>query len=139
MIDRRARAGHDQQDFFIGQSGAPSYQKRQQAPGDWDCWTSQGDIVVHGRENLGASDRAVAMWRRLIREGIKAVESGVDPKGVVRERDVVIPTYAHNTVKRVPRAATPEGDRKLLLEFGRDITNKVMYGEVRPTYPLAAE
>ena len=134
LIDRRARAGHDQQDFFVGQSGAPSYQQRQRAPGDWDCWTSQGLIVVHGRENLGASDRGVAMWRRLIREGIKAVEKGADPKGVVREPSVVVPTYAHNTVKQVPRAATVEEDRKLLSEFGRDITDKVMSGEVRPTY-----
>ena len=53
---------------------------------------SQGPIHDRSREFLASSDRGVAMWRKLVFEGIKAVANGGDPHGVVRgsEQDKLI-------------------------------------------------
>ena len=41
-----------------------------------------------------------------------------------------VATYCHNTVMPVPRAATNDADRALALAFGRDITRRVLAGEI---------
>ncbi|MBB3181661.1 aromatic ring-hydroxylating dioxygenase subunit alpha [Variovorax sp. Sphag1AA] len=50
------------------------------------AWVGQGRIADRTRENLGASDRGIAMLRRRLFEDIDAVQSGRDPKGVLRAR-----------------------------------------------------
>jgi 5,5'-dehydrodivanillate O-demethylase oxygenase subunit len=49
------------------------------------AWESQGAIADRSEENLGASDRGVAMYRRLVRDQIAAVRSGKDPLGIIRD------------------------------------------------------
>ncbi|MBO9512536.1 MAG: aromatic ring-hydroxylating dioxygenase subunit alpha [Variovorax sp.] len=49
------------------------------------AWVGQGRIADRTRENLGASDRGIAMLRRQLFEDIEAVQAGRDPKGVLRE------------------------------------------------------
>jgi hypothetical protein len=61
------------------------------------------------------------MFRKGIRAGIQAVRRGLDPKGVVREADQVIPTYTQQTVLRVPPAADPDADRELLRRVARQV------------------
>lgn len=46
---------------------------------------TQGDVTDHTVENLGESDRGVALYRRTLLEQIDAVERGEDPLGVVRD------------------------------------------------------
>lgn len=46
---------------------------------------SQGVIVDRTRETLGTSDRGVAMLRQMLLDGIRAIENGQDPIGVVRD------------------------------------------------------
>ena len=67
------------------------------------------------------------MYRKLIRDGIRAVKSGRDPIGGNRALPVgkVIATYGQDTVVKMPRASTAEADKKLLREIGR----KVAQGE----------
>jgi hypothetical protein len=90
----------------VGQTGEAPYEDRQRAPGDWDAWTSQGPIHHHSRENLATSDRGITLYRRLVRDGIRAVARGEDPQGLLREDgDGPIPTYCHNTVLPVPPGA----------------------------------
>ena len=60
------------------------------------------------------------MYRKLIRDGIRAVKSGKNPLGAYKEKKVV-PTYGQDTVVKVPRATTPEADKKLLREIGRKV------------------
>ena len=48
------------------------------------AWVGQGRIADRTRENLGASDRGIAMLRRQLFEDIEAVQAGRDPKGVLR-------------------------------------------------------
>lgn len=49
------------------------------------AWVGQGKITDRSLENLGASDRGVAMLRRRLFEDIDAVRAGRDPKGVIRD------------------------------------------------------
>lgn len=46
---------------------------------------SQGSITSHSAENLGESDRGVALYRRTLLEQLERVEQGLDPLGVVRD------------------------------------------------------
>ena len=70
--------------MMYGQTPNRPYEERQKVPGDYDAMTSQGAIAPHSLENLGASDRGVSMFRRLLREGIRDVQySGRDPKGLI--------------------------------------------------------
>lgn len=47
------------------------------------AWEMQGPIRDRSIEHLGASDKGVAMWRRLLKENIEKVKRGEDPMGVI--------------------------------------------------------
>jgi 5,5'-dehydrodivanillate O-demethylase len=49
------------------------------------AWETQGPITDRSRENLGVSDAGIALYRRLLREQIKRVQEGKDPKGLIRD------------------------------------------------------
>lgn len=49
------------------------------------AWAGQGRIADRSLENLGASDRGIAMIRRQLFNDIEAVQAGRDPKGVLRD------------------------------------------------------
>ena len=139
-LDRIARAG----DYAIspheaGQTGEPSYEERQRAPADWDAWVSQGSITAHSRERLATTDTGVVMYRKLVRSGIRALKQGRRPKWPPHESQGILPTYAHNTVKRIPPAATPEAERALRLDFGRAFTGRLLAGEFHQPPAQAAE
>jgi 5,5'-dehydrodivanillate O-demethylase len=51
---------------------------------DYRAIVSQGHPVDRTLEKLGTSDRGVTQLRRMIKEGIAAVQAGRDPDGVVR-------------------------------------------------------
>jgi 5,5'-dehydrodivanillate O-demethylase len=46
---------------------------------------SQGRPVDRTVEKLGTTDRGVLMLRKMIRDGIAAVQAGRDPAGVIRD------------------------------------------------------
>ena len=110
----------------VGQTGAPAYEERQRAPGDWDAWVSQGPVTLHSREHLGTTDRGVIMYRKLVRQGIRAVAEGNAPKGLQFEGTGERPTYCNNTVARIPAPADPEADRRLRIAFGREVTKRIL-------------
>lgn len=60
------------------------------------AWAGQGRITDRTQENLGASDRGVAMLRRQLFEDIESVREGRDPKGLIRDpaanHQVVLPS-----------------------------------------------
>jgi 5,5'-dehydrodivanillate O-demethylase len=49
------------------------------------AWVGQGAVADRAQENLGASDRGIAMLRRQLFNDIEAVRNGGDPKGVMRD------------------------------------------------------
>ena len=102
-VDRQSRQGaYVVGSGDVGQTGAPAYEERQRAPGDWDAWVSQGPVTLHSREHLGTTDRGVIMYRKLVRQGIRAVAEGNAPKGLRFEGTGERPTYCNNTVARIP-------------------------------------
>jgi 5,5'-dehydrodivanillate O-demethylase oxygenase subunit len=56
------------------------------------AWETQGPVFDRTREHLGASDRGVAMFRKLLAEQIDIVEKGGEPLALVRnpERNTII-------------------------------------------------
>lgn len=60
------------------------------------AWVGQGRIADRTRENLCSSDLGIAMIRRRLFEDIEAIQSGRDPKGVMRvaatNHQVVLPS-----------------------------------------------
>ena len=51
---------------------------------DYQAIASQGEVYDRTREMLGAADAGIILLRKLIREGIEAVQRGEDPKGCWR-------------------------------------------------------
>jgi len=117
---------------FDTRSGDRPYEEQQRRPGDYEAQTSQRAIAVHKLEHLVGSDKGVIMYRKLIRDGIRAVKNGKNPLGV-NGTPKVIPTYGQDTVVKVSRASTPEADKELLRKIGR----KVAKGEFNSEKGLA--
>ena len=64
------------------------------------------------------------MLRRIVRDGIRAVQEGRDPRGTHWPEGKVVPTHTQDLVVRLPRAATAEADRRLLRATGRRAVTK---------------
>lgn len=90
--------------MMVGQTPNRPYPERQRVPGDYDAMTTQGAIAPHSLEHLGALDRGVSMFRRLLREGIRDVQNGKDPKGLIRSTEPQA-TFGSDFV--VPASAVP--------------------------------
>ena len=109
----------------FGQSGDRPYTERQRFPADFDAQSSQRTIAVHALEHLASTDRGVIMLRKIVRDGIRAVVRGDDPFGTCSSADRVIPTFTQDLVVKLPPAADPEVDRKLLRATGRSVLTGV--------------
>ena len=105
----------------FGQSGDRPYAERQRFPADYDAQSSQRPIAVHALEHLASTDRGVIMLRRIVREGIHAVARGEDPYGLGGPEGKPIRTFTQDVVLRIPPAATPDADRRLLRATGRQV------------------
>ena len=111
-----------------GLAGPRPYEEQQRLPGDYEAQVSQRPIAIHALEHLATTDVGVIMFRKLLRQGIRAVAAGRDPKGVVRKEGPPIPTYSQDTFLRIPPGASEEEETALLRETGR----KVLAGHYLP-------
>ena len=131
LNDRRSPLKDYQKARAFGQANDRPYEARQRHPGDYDAQVSQGPINIHDYENLSESDIGIRMFRDYLRADIAAVESGRDPKGLLRDPKARARTRTQNTVIHAPRAATEAEDRELRLKIGRDVAE----GNYRLTLP----
>jgi hypothetical protein len=115
------------------QSLARTYEDRQRQPGDYEAQESQRPIAVHALEHLGAMDRGVTLVRKLLREGIRALQRGEDPRRAVSRDGKAIKTYCRNAVLRIPPADSPEADRELIRSTGRKVAAAVLSGQPAST------
>ena len=67
----RSQVGWETVDFY-GQTAHRPYEERQDNPGDWEAWTSQGPMNGHQREYLGTTDEGIAMLRTRIQKEKRA-------------------------------------------------------------------
>lgn len=52
---------------------------------DMMVWITQGTVTDRSLENLGESDRGIALYRRALLRDIERVKAGEDPAGVIRD------------------------------------------------------
>ena len=116
----------------FGQDGDRPYEERQRHPGDYDMMVSQGPIAIHAYEHLTSTDYGVIGMRQMIRDGIRAVQEGRDPVGIVRDPNKVIRTRGQSTVVPCPRAETPEADEQLLKKIGREVADMDLFATLPP-------
>jgi 5,5'-dehydrodivanillate O-demethylase len=74
------------------------------------AWETQGEILDRSLENLGASDKGVVMFRRMLEQQIKIVEDGGEPMAVLRDpaRNKIIEFTSHS----LNRLATASADQR---------------------------
>ena len=78
---------------------------------DMMAWCTQGPIADRTKENLGASDNGIALYRRVLRREIKKVEEGVDPMFTFRDQTQNV---AHRPAERAQEA--PQQRRRAELD-----------------------
>ena len=110
----------------FGQRGDRPYEEQQRRPGDYEAQVSQRPIAIHALEHLGASDRGVVMFRRLLRQQIRAVAEGKDPVGAAAMNGKAIATYLRNTSFVVKPKADPREDRRLWRELARKVAEEAV-------------
>lgn len=101
-----------------GQTPNRPYAERQRVPGDYDAMTSQGAVARHSLEHLGTLDQGVTLFRRLLREGIRAVQAGRDPHGLARGT-AVMATYASDKVVPLSSMTGDPDDPAALMAFAK--------------------
>ena len=86
---------------FLGQTSARSYEEGQRIPGDYEAQVGQGPINIHALGNLGYTDTGVALLRRTLREGIRAVQEGRDLPPLAPAVSGHVPTQCCDVIVRV--------------------------------------
>jgi hypothetical protein len=110
---------------FIGQTeDERSYHERQRVPGDFEAIVSQRPIAVHRMEHLTGADIGVAMLRRLVRRGIRAVKAGKPFMSPPKSSNGMIPTYTSDSVLHIPPSIGAE--RELMRELGRKVADTML-------------
>ncbi|HZQ61778.1 MAG TPA: aromatic ring-hydroxylating dioxygenase subunit alpha [Casimicrobiaceae bacterium] len=104
---------------FYGQSGDRTYDERQDTPGDWEAWCSQGPITSHEREHLATTDRGISLLRRRLRREIENLQKGIEPRRPEPVNGTHVPTMGGDTILRIPRNGGD--DAKLILEASEAI------------------
>ena len=93
---------------------------QQRQPSDYEAQVSQRPIAIHGMEHLGATDRGITMFRKLVKDGIQAVQEGRDPDVLSRDEKPQS-TYCNDTVVYSPAVGSAEEDIKSMREIGRKL------------------
>jgi 5,5'-dehydrodivanillate O-demethylase len=65
-------------------------------------WETQGVIADRTQEHLGASDKGLAMLRRMMFENIERVQNGKDPIGVFRDERVIDTNFEKSITMSYP-------------------------------------
>ena len=101
-------------------------QEVQRSPGDYEAMVGQGPIVIHEKENMASSDQGVARFRRRLRQEIRALANGTEPRQPTELGSAPIPTWSGDTVLRMPCTAGGN-DQALAVETLAKVTE--IFGE----------
>ena len=91
----------------------------------WDIVTGQRAIAVHAKENMGATDEGVAMWRKICRDALRGKTPGVWPSPA-NGGDVHHKAYTHDTIFILPVLADAKADSDMQLSVSRRVTEIVL-------------
>ncbi len=109
-----------------GQTDERPYHERQRSPGDYDAQVSQGPIEKHSKEHLSYHDRGVAMFRRILKRGIEAVQRGEDPPELARGANHAINSYGSDRVIPVSSIEGNPDDPEILRAIGRRVAEEYL-------------
>jgi len=126
-IGDQTKCGNESVDFFGQSNDGRPFSERQELPGDYDAQVSQRPIARHALEHLTICDKGVSMFRRLLKQGIEAVENQIDPAPSSLRSGGLIPTYCHDTVIDVPPVGGDD-DEELLAKISQKVTEVVSEG-----------
>ena len=123
---------------FLGQTGFErSYEEGQRVPGDYEAQIGQGPITIHAAETLGRTDTGVAIYRGILRRGIRAVAAGKDLPTLPRNAVGHVPTMAGDVIIRHPISNTD--DLAVQRDIGRRVGEVVAATQVLPHGERQAE
>lgn len=105
----------------FGQTEDRPYHERQRIPGDHDAQVGQGPINPIALEHLGTHDRGVVLFRRFVRQGIKAVADGRDPKGFYMTQEAVPPSFANDRVVPAEALGVTAEDPATLVAYAEQV------------------
>jgi hypothetical protein len=71
-------------------------------------------MAIHDLEHLGSADRGVIMLRRILRDGIRAVARGEDPRGTHWKEGERVRTFTQDVVLQPPPADPSDDERRRL-------------------------
>ena len=95
---------------YVGQPANQTYEDSQRNPDDMEAQVSQRPITIHALENLGTTDRGIAMFRRKLRTAVAAVQAGEDPPGISYDPGgALVAVTARNVVALPDEAAEAVG------------------------------
>jgi hypothetical protein len=126
----KSKVGFGSTDFY-GQDPDRPYEIRQRDPGDYEAWVSQGPKNIHARENLSFTDRGVAKVRRKLRNEIRSVAVGNPVKHPTGDYDGILPTYAGDTMLRIP-VQDSRDDGAILKEISFAVAGIFKAGDEQP-------
>jgi phenylpropionate dioxygenase-like ring-hydroxylating dioxygenase large terminal subunit len=111
-----------------GQKDDRPYEDRQRNPGDFEVLVSQSPDGAYSRDNemLTTADVGIVMYRKQLREGIRAVQAGQQPKNMVREDGPPVPTYAHSLFKPAAPKGSDADELAKKVEFEREVAEMVL-------------
>jgi hypothetical protein len=105
----------------FGQTPNRPYEERQRVPGDYDAMTSQGAIAKHSKEHLGIGDTGVALFRRLLRRSIEAVQRDAEPPCLYQTDGGMTPTYGNDRIVPVSAVNGDPDDPRVLRQYAKFI------------------
>jgi hypothetical protein len=65
--------------------GRTCYEDTQREPDDCEAQVSQRPIAVHALEHKATTDFGIVMYRKLLRNGLRALDQGREPKGILAD------------------------------------------------------
>jgi len=85
--DGRIVAGAEdpQAEFVSTKNEAGEFHMENFPSQDQMAWETQGPVASRSAEHLGESDRGIILFRKLLRDQIRAVQNGQEPIGVTRD------------------------------------------------------
>ena len=89
-----------------------------------------GPISAHLGENLMPTDRGVALYRRRVRQLVRALAAGEAPPQPQQLPGEAVRTYGQDSVMRIP--AQGQDDRAFLKSFGRAVMQMQFDAEALP-------
>ena len=86
----------------VGTRFERSYEERQREPSDIEAAGSQGQIYLRRNEHLATTDRGIALFRKRIRQQIRALGAGQEPNVPGTKNGSLIPTCAGDCILDIP-------------------------------------